>query len=251
MIRFAYISPPETMKQAMSKSSIHLALAHINNDCYIQNFAERIDCKKLILDNGAYENGKPLDVKTLLIKGKEFKANTIVLPDYPGGEAEENIKKQLKNYDKIKGEGFNVMFVPQSIRGDIEGYLKCFKTFDYYADKDDLIGLSILGAPNALPNIPRSFARWEVLQKLQISDKRIHMLGLLDTVYEIALCKQFEFLINSWDSSMPVWSAYKNFYVDTITDKKFLGKVNFYATSKVNENLLFHNINYTERLLNE
>jgi len=231
MIKFAFISPIGFQEEAMKESDIHLALAHIKNKTYIEMFANREDNKLLILDNGAYENGKPIDDFELLDLGAEFKADILVAPDYPGELWSENVRKQLAFYDLAKQAGFDVMFVPHSIKGDLDGYMRAYTIFKNCMDTEkDLIGISILGAPNALPNVPRSFARWHILKsidKLSKHTKHIHMLGLLDTPYEVALCNQFEHLIYSWDSSQPVWAGYMGLNIKEITDKEILPKVDF------------------------
>ena len=52
------------------------------------------------------------------------------------------------------------------------------------------------------------------------------MLGMLDTVHEIALCKQFEDLIYSWDSATAVWNGINWRFVQDMT-RKYKEEVDF------------------------
>lgn len=254
MINFAFISPIQTMRQAMKASNIHLALAHIENETYRQSLRVYKGDKPTILDNGAYENGKPLEASKLLDIAEEVDADCIVAPDYPGQDWKTNVKSQLKFYDIAKDLGYSVMLVPQSVTGDAEGFIRGYKIFSEYMDEEDLIGFSVLGVPNAFNKVPRSFARYSLFKYLVENEiypqyKSIHMLGLLDTPYEVALCRQFEGYINSWDSSQPIWAAYNNIRLGLITDKRVLPKVDFEADREVSELFMQMNINEMKGIL--
>ena len=254
MIKFAFISPIKTMEQAMKASDIHLALAHIDDEEYLDSLVKYKDKKLTILDNGAYENGVPMDKNTLFEVADRIEADIIVAPDYPGQDWRMNVRSQLNFYDEAKDRGFDVMFVPQSERGDLSGFIKSYKVFREYIDEGDLIGFSILGVPNALNRLPKHFARFELFRILLSEGiypqpKSIHMLGLLNTPYEVALCKQFEGYINSWDSSQPVWSAYNDKRIDSIINKSILPKVDFKSDKVVDGTFLQFNIRKMKEIL--
>lgn len=255
-IKFAHISPVSFMHLAESKSGINLVLAHLVGDNEYTKFYRSSE-KETIMDNSAFELGESFDPEKLIDLGHMVRANYLVLPDYPSQHFALTIDAAEKWIPKFKQAGFKTFFVPQSDKGDLNGYLQAWKWAIDNPDVD-LIGCSILGAPNALginDKYLRMSARYSILsmlsEKLDMDSlyKRVHMLGMLDTVREISLCKMFEKYIYSWDSSAAVWAGMN---CETLADRysKFELPVDFSATSLLGY-MVEQNIDFVNSLLSK
>ena len=210
-VKLAHISPIACMETAHKHSQVNLVLAHLIDKLPAYTEFYKMSPKSTILDNGAFEFGRPYPPDELLRLAEKVNAEYIVLPDYPGKDYEETIKIAAQYIPIFKKAGYKTFFVPQSKEGDKKGYFEAWKWAIHNPDVD-LIGCSILGAPTAFIDAPRLIARYEVLSKLAnvyegegFLVKRVHMLGMLDTVHEICLTKPFHWMINSWDTSAAAW----------------------------------------------
>jgi hypothetical protein len=154
----------------------------------------------------------------MLEYARKINADYIVLPDYPNEPHEETIKAAKAMAGIYKSAGFGTFFVPQSLEGDLEGYIEAF-TWAAASPLIDYIGVSILGVPNAYgvakDKTQRYLSRQHMVKHLHdrgildlaaYNGKKIHFLGMLDGPNEIDLC-QFEVVIDTWDSSAAVWAA--------------------------------------------
>ena len=251
-IKFAHISPVCYMEKAEMFSGCNLVLAHLAdvNDKYANFYAK--SKKYTIMDNGAFELGESYDPSKLIELGHKVNAQCIVLPDYPNQEWQKTVDAAILHTPAIKAAGFDVMFVPQALKGDVEGYMKAWR-WALFSSNIDLVGLSILGAPNAYPEENRLITRYKILRELETNchlksfKKKIHMLGMLDTVHEIALCKQFEYAIKSWDSSAAVWAGLNDKRVSQLKSK-FETPVDFDFPLQ-HEGTIRENIFYVQGLL--
>lgn len=239
--KFCAIAPTSYLEKYACQSYTHLVLAHLVDtdqtytDFYIK-MAQRGDT--IILDNGAFELGESYEPSKLLELGKKCHANTIVLPDYPFQPGIKTIDAAVKYYNEIKEAGFKTLFVPQSKVGDLEDWIQTYKWAIFNPEVVDCIGMSILGIPNALPHIPKSYAR-VVMTQLLIDRglfrfyKYHHYLGLNSAPnVEIPALIEMD-AIDSCDSSNPIWSGINGIrYNVTNTDfmgiqKKYLREVDF------------------------
>ena len=163
------------------------------------------------MDNGAFELGKSYDAGRLLELGQKCKADAIVLPDFPGKPCKKTIDASEAIVDSIKAAGFRTMFVPQSERGNMADWIAGYQ---YAATNDDIdiIGMSILGIPNAIPVIDRSFCRVAmslllIQQGIFNFDKHHHYLGLNGGPgLEIPSLLRLGAL-DTCDSSNPIWTG--------------------------------------------
>ena len=248
MIKFAHIAPTSCMDVAHLFSGCNMTLAHIvdQNDRYAEFY--RKSSKFTIMDNGAFELKKPYTVDRLIELGHKVGADCIVAPDYPYENWKKTVDAFEAFYKKAKSEGFQVMFVPQSETNDIEGYVEAWRWAAKNSDVD-LIGCSILGAPNADTTQDRLIMRYKILRLTEkfTPRKKVHMLGLLDSPYEIALCKQFRDKIYSWDSSAAVWAGLHGIDVRDIK-RKFEKEVDF-NHPLVNRDLVKFNIMSIQEML--
>lgn len=238
--QFCIITPTPYLEEYASQSNTHLVLAHIvdNSEEYAEFYRSMSDRGDfLIMDNGAFELGQSYDPGKLIELGHKCGADAIVLPDYPFQDSKKTIDAAITWSPIITDEGFKTMFVPQSEVGELEDWINCYSWASSNAGID-IIGMSILGIPNALPNIPKSYARvvmTEILHDRGIFDNRKyhHYLGLnsAPNVELPALIKSKS--LDSCDSSNPVWCGIQGIqYDNTRSDfmgiqKKYLRDVDF------------------------
>lgn len=209
--QFCIITPTDYLEQYASQSSMHLVLAHLvdTDGEYAEFYAGRNEFK--IMDNGAFELGESYAPDKLIALGIKCGADAIVLPDYPFQEAETTVNASNALIDAVKDAGFKTMYVPQSETNDIEDWIRGY-VWGANNPSIDIIGMSILGVPNAIPHIHIGYAR-VVMTQILIErglfnfDKYHHYLGLnagpgLELPSLIAMGA-----MDSCDSSNPVWSG--------------------------------------------
>lgn len=223
---FCYIAPVAYLDYTIAASKTHLVLAHLvdTNKEYAAFYKYRSEQlgDYIMMDNSAYELKEPYRPDKLLELAGQCGAHAIVLPDYPFESSHVTIDAANDFIPQFKGAGYDTFFVPQSQRGDLDGWIDCYE----YASNNpdiDIIGLSILGIPNALPHIDPSYSR-VVMTQLLIDrglfdfDKHHHYLGLNSgPKLEIPslLCMG---ALDSIDSSGPIWSGITGHRYDPDTD---------------------------------
>lgn len=209
--QFCIITPTAYLEKYASQSSMHLVLAHLvdTDEKYANFYADRSEFK--IMDNGAFELGESYNPDKLIELGHKCKANAIVLPDYPFEPAIKTVHAATEMIPLVKSAGFQTMFVPQSIENGWQDWVDAYSWASYNSDID-IIGMSILGIPNALPHIPKSYARVVATALLQQNNnfnktKYHHYLGLnAGPALEIPALIKMDAL-DSCDSSGPVWAG--------------------------------------------
>lgn len=222
--RFCVITPTAYLERFATRSDAHLILAHlVEEDENYTSFYRSSKAKGLkIMDNGAFELGESYDPNELIRLGKNVGADAIVLPDYPFQSATRTIRGAMDWAEAIKEAGFYTMFVPQSKTGDLEDWIECYR---WGAENDliDIMGMSILGMPNAIPHVHVAYAR-VVLTQILIErgifnfNKYHHYLGLNSgPALEIPTLLQMNAL-DSCDSSNPVWMGICGHRYSTNTD---------------------------------
>lgn len=209
---FGIITPTEYLEQYASQSHFHLVLAHlVDTDETYASFYKRMSERGdfIICDNGAFELGESYDPTRLIELAMRCGANAIVLPDYPAQPAKRTIEAAIEYASKVKEAGYHTFFAPQSEIGDLDGWIGAY---EWGANNDliDIMGMSILAIPNALPHIPRAYARVVMTQTLIDRgafrfNKYHHYLGLnAGPALEIPPLLKMNAL-DSCDSSNPVW----------------------------------------------
>ncbi len=260
--QFCIITPTAYLEKYASQSSMHLVLAHLvdTDEEYASFYANRTEFK--IMDNGAFELGESYAPTKLIELGRKCKADAIVLPDYPFQPADTTIEASRKLVSQVKTAGFKTMYVPQSRTGQLNDWIRGYVWGATNPDID-IIGMSILGVPNAIPHIHVGYAR-VVMTQILIErglfnfDKYHHYLGL-----NAGPGLELPSLINmgaldSCDSSNPVWMGICGHRFAANTDSLL-------AVSKVKKHVEFnypltkdrttldniqHNINLTLDLFN-
>lgn len=213
---FCIIAPTSYLSYTAA-SNTHLVLAHIvDKDWQYCNFYRKLSDRgddRIIMDNGAFELGKPYDPDKLIELAHMCGAHAIVLPDYPGQKSQLTIDAATTYAPIFKSNGFSTMYVPQSQVGDYSDWYNGYMwTHEEGNDLVDIIGMSILALPNAMPHIPKSYVRVVITELLQRTysfnkNKYHHYLGLNSgPALEIPALIRMKAL-NSCDSSNPVWMA--------------------------------------------
>ena len=262
-----YISPISYLDAFASPNpegtNRHLVLAHLvdHNPNYASYYKRRSDMGEYIMmDNSSYELHEPYNPSDLLRLAKLCGADAIVLPDYPFQPASKTIDAAYKFVDPFKDAGYHTFFVPQNMPGDYEDWVMAY-TWATYESGIDIIGMSILGIPNALPHVDPSYARVVMTMLLQTSgifayDKTHHYLGLNSgPKLEIPSLLRMNAL-TSIDSSGPIWSAILGHAYTTESDSlqtisKIKLPVNFdisFTKDKATLDRIQHNIKLTQDL---
>jgi len=209
--QFCIITPTAYCEQFASQSSMHLVLAHLvdTDEQYANFYAGRKEFK--IMDNGAFELGESYAPDKLIELGRRCKADAIVLPDYPFQPASVTINASNALIEQVKKAGFQTMYVPQSETGDIADWINGY-VWGSTTQDIDIVGMSILGVPNAIPHIHIGYAR-VVMTQILIErglfnfNKYHHYLGLnAGPKLEIPSLISMGAL-DSCDSSGPVWAG--------------------------------------------
>lgn len=237
--QFCIITPTAYLDHYATQSSTHLVLAHLvdTDEAYAAFYKERSELgDRLIMDNGAFELGESYAPDMLVELGQKCGAHAIVLPDYPFQPASKTIEASAALIPFVKEAGFATFFVPQSKTGDLNDWLAAYEWAGQNPDID-IIGMSILGIPNAIPEVPAAYARVVVSALIAdrgiIADKHHHYLGLNAAPnVEIPALLQFE-MLDTCDSSNPVWFGINGVqYNETYSDwagiqKKYMRHVDF------------------------
>lgn len=209
--QFCIITPTAYLDYYASQSSMHLVLAHLvaTDEKYANFYANRDEFK--VMDNGAFELGESYDPSKLIDLAHRCQADAIVLPDYPAQPIHKTIKAAMELGPKVRDAGFYTFFAPQSEVGDLEGWIEAY---EWGANEQmiDIMGMSILAMPNAMPHIPKAYAR-VVLTQLLVDrhifnfNKYHHYLGLnAGPKLEIPPLIELN-AMDSCDSSNPVWAG--------------------------------------------
>ncbi len=206
--QFCIITPTPYLEPFASQSSMHLVLAHLvdTDKAYAQFYRGRNEFK--IMDNGAFELGESYDPGKLVELARVCNADAIVLPDYPGQDADRTISAAISLAGEVRSAGFQTFFCPQAPVGDLEAWIHAYE-WGVINDEIDIIGMSILAIPNALPHIPKSYARVVMTQILKERghkfEKYHHYLGL-NAGPALEMPPLIEMgAMDSCDSSNPVW----------------------------------------------
>lgn len=257
---FGIITPTTYLEQYASQSNFHLVLAHlVDTDVKYAEFYRQMSDRGdfLIMDNGAFELGESYEPSKLIGLAQRCGADAIVLPDYPGKPGCKTIDAAVKLIDQVKAEGFMTFFCPQSAVGDFGDWIDTYMWASNNPDID-IIGMSILAIPNALPEISKQYARI-VMTRLMIDrgifnfNKYHHYLGL-NSPNEIPSLVSME-AVTSLDSSNPVWCGINGLRYNTNCDsympisKKYLREVDFnqeYTTKSYIHEAVQHNLDIVQ-----
>jgi hypothetical protein len=264
---FCYIAPTQYLEQYATQSKTHLVLAHIvdADETYATFYkTQSSQGDFIIMDNGAFERGIPYQPDRLIELAHKCGAHAIVLPDYPFQESKVTIEAARQLIDKVKSAGFKTMYVPQSKTGEFEDWVNGY-LWGAINDDIDIIGMSILGIPNALkgsisPILARVVATQILIERTIFNfDKHHHYLGLTAApTIELPSLLSMNAL-TTCDSSGPIWYGINGLRYNTDMDglvpisKKYVREVNFDEELSKRPHIheiIQHNINVTNDIFN-
>lgn len=267
--RFCIIAPTAYLQKYASQSNTHLVLAHlVDTDPVYATFyrvLKEIGCNHeddfVIMDNGAFELGESYPPNKLIDLGFKCNADAIVLPDYPFQPSLKTIDAAEQIMDDVQKHGFKTMFVPQSEIGQLEDWIL---GYEWALDNVDIIGMSILGIPNAIPRVHKAYARVVMTQILQ--DRGLfgyntyhHYLGLNSgPALEVPSLIRMSAL-DSCDSSGPVWAGICGHMYSANTDslmttskiKKAVDFAHPITEDQQTHSIIQHNLSLTLNLFTE
>lgn len=275
---FCTIAPTNYLNKyaRFNGSKFHLLLAHIadpQSTYYDKQYADFYrDTKQpgetYIIDNGAFELGESYDPERLIETAKSVGADIAVLPDYPGQPFQKTIDAANTYIPMFKTAGLKTFFVPQSEPGDWDGWVRSF-AWGLNQSDIDVIGMSILAHPIALPVYPKGYVRVVAADRIkqllssnpqlakQYSEKHIHWLGLLSPGLEVEPLLAMG-LVDTLDSSGPVWYGHCGIQYNQFgeswaaVEKKYVPEVDFSA--HVNKNahrVIEHNLRILQNVFDK
>lgn len=209
---FCFITPTSYLDEFAVQSKSHLVLAHLvdHDPIYAQFYKQRAAAGDFVMmDNSAYELKEPYAPEKLVELAAKCGAHAVVLPDYPFQPAAKTISAAVEFIPTFKAVGLATFFVPQSAVGELEDWIGCYH-WAANTPEIDIIGMSILGIPNALPHVDPSYARVVMTQVLKDRglfnhQKHHHYLGLnAGPALEIPSLLKMN-VLDTIDSSNPVW----------------------------------------------
>lgn len=261
-IKYGYISPIKYQHLIPEHADFHLILAHLLDDKdYVDFYKQKIKRgDTVILDNSAFEFKRALSAEEIFrfIDNSGIEPTYVVAPDYPFQEWQVTMESTLKFIEQVKDRPYKVMAVPQSKRGDVQGWSVCYDLM-VHNPNIAVIGMSILGIPNAFCEMTRTediafnriFATKYLLDTNGNNPKKWHhYLGLGGGPREIVMQRQLG-LIDSCDSSSVFWHG----YLDTRFDNSIWGlkrgkssiEVDFHAPyMESSAKTIQYNIDYME-----
>lgn len=265
-IKYGYISPVKYQHLIPESADFHLILAHLlDNKEYVDFYKAKIKRgDTVILDNSAFEFKRALSADEILgfIERSGIQPTYVVAPDYPFEDWKTTMASTLSFIQQVKNEPYKIMAVPQSVKGDVKGWMQSYQQM--YDDPDiSVIGMSILGIPNAFCSLTgtnniafnRVFATQYILENTIVKPgkKWHHYLGLGGGPREILMQRQLE-LMDSNDSSSPFWHG----YLDTKFDDSLWGLKNGKSKIEVDFDAPYmessaktikYNVDYMENLI--
>ncbi|MCK9543547.1 MAG: hypothetical protein M0R03_16135 [Novosphingobium sp.] len=154
--------------------------------------------RRMIVDNGAFEEGKAMDSSAYKDLVLELNPNTLVLPDVIN-DAKETIKRTNEFFDKYDMlDAYHLMGVLQG--QSICDYMKCLEA---YASNDSI---DIIGIPYHVFYRPLFIEKNNIIKFCRENAFVIHILGLPNP-WEVVELTKFGSIIESIDTSLPVVSG--------------------------------------------
>ncbi len=258
MIKFSFEVPISYLNQFDKVNDYHFILAHLLFDNTYADFYHKSN-KYKILDNGCAELGKSIDTHTLIKLAREYKVNTLILPDVwmnandTFGLSKMALDTIITEYPE-EYERMNFMFVPQG--KTLTEFTNCLTNFIDWVEHPDQISMKkiIIGLPYLtcakIMNLHSPYdrdddvtnARIYLMQKLHILRYcDIHLLGAgFNYSQEISFMRHYYNVISA-DTSTP--------YVLAL-NKNELGTLGLFNRKLDKAGTLNFNVNYNKEICN-
>jgi hypothetical protein len=248
---FCYITPTSGLELFATRSKTHLVLPQVKDETYRQFYKQRREAgDTLILDNGAYE-GVLSSAEELFDAALFYQPQTLILPDAILQIGENTLRLVLNflhNYASSLPASTKFLAVPSSLPYDISDWWHCCR---------ELLNIPRINGIGLPRNLFTHYGRHSDVRAIiaeVIHDIRpeciIHALGMAEgnTVELSYLVKSG--LINSCDSSAPVWRGWNGYELDSTTWVKKGTPVNFSAPLSSHRFTIEKNIGDIERICN-
>lgn len=164
---------------------------------YTEFYSKKIkDTQLSVLDNGAYELGKSIDIELLYELGELYRPSHIVLPDVYGNY--EETREWVEAYLSLFGDISTPKFFAALQGNTIDEYLKCY---DFYNSHPaiDIIGINF--------RIIEDTSRLKFLESLfamRYVEKKVHLLGCSNPGEFLDYGEWVKKRIYSVDTSSPI-----------------------------------------------
>lgn len=208
-MKFCIISPTAGLEKFSTLSTTHLVLAHVEDTSYQDFYLKRREAGDfLILDNGAHEKGKSIDMDWLRAMIDFYKPQVAVLPDVLDNPYQ-TLKQSLAFLEKYTfPSDLKWMFVVQAQKS------RHTPTISWFDDKFllELIhehpSIEWLGISRYL-SLNHGFSRAYIKEKLSriLPTMHFHALGMVEGSIE-ELMRLADSGFASVDSSVPVWRGW-------------------------------------------
>jgi len=224
-----YTIGPLNHLDLVEKSQCHLVVAqHLTGKTFLFYKRLREQGKEIILDNGAFETGRSMDVNQYVLLANKLKPRIIVIPDiWKDMEGTLKVTADFLKLIKHRDKGYEpkFMFVPQG--ETIRDLVECFMIF--MADWGNPKKINLIGLPyKQWEDTTGVFRRMLAKNLTDLDDVRFHLLGLY-SLEEATLGKLIPRVV-SCDSSLPFKAAMMGSLLSkdpTVYTNKFNFRVDF------------------------
>jgi len=209
-MRVCFITPRKYFREFCSRySDYYLLLSHwIESERDLTPFRDRY----VILDNGAYENGKPHEIDRYVQLIERLRPDEIVTPDVRF-DAQATITATCQFLKDHHESRYKYLAPVQGTNW--EEWTHCYRTF-LDDPKVDVIGITDVPVEKtvlsyAYDKLPAAFSRvyaMEYLDRLGLLQKPIHILGSVDPA-ELPWLRYFRHA-RSTDSKIAFWNGVSN-----------------------------------------
>jgi len=216
-IQLAFEKPLVLLKEAGTQSDYLFAISTVARKSPEYLEAHRIENRGgryLILDNGAFEESRPVDTETLLDLAEELEADEVVAPDWLS-DGDRTTQETLRFIEKLKKRGkLRDCKVQVCIQGrSVPLWLDCYNQL---ASRDDVdvIGLTYWKVPDDLGEVLSYFGKMDRMEQGRLFlihkligerfmvNKPHHLLGLC-SVLGLEWYRNYA-NIRSLDTSLPI-----------------------------------------------
>lgn len=208
-MEFCVISPTAGLEKYARLSKTHLVLGHMCSVTAYREFYQqrKADGDFIILDNGAYEYGRP-SISWEAIQALE--PDVVVLPDYLLQPWQKTWHAAIAFLDEYSHDAqeFEWLYIPQAEKGDLHGFLQSYQ--EAVADPR----ITWIGIPRALAyaitDNPLARVEFARLVKWEHPTLNLHAFGMVNgDVHELGYLRSAG--VRSIDSSAPVWRGWNGY----------------------------------------
>lgn len=202
----SFIAPFAHLEEAYKQSDFSMVLTHlVEEEPDYRDFYRGTD-KPILLDNSFFELGECVSKERVIEAANAVRATCVVLTD-----------GDLSDLDFFKGKGFEVMFVPLSLRD----------LFSAYKNKGiDKVGISCISSQKLIGREPFEPVRHEVMQRvlsegisLAKVHSKTHFLGATNAnLMDLKLAVDMK-AVGSTDTSLPVWAGLHDMVLSSSTGR--------------------------------